>query len=62
METFTDLGLTDTAKVLRAETGEDTVRATEAEAEREAQLRSRLLNSAGGPDLDDQSIMTGAWT
>jgi hypothetical protein len=33
-----------------------------AEAERRAQRRSRLINSAGGPDLADETVMSGVWT
>ena len=32
-----------------------------AEAERRAQRRARLINSAGGPDLGDETVMSGAW-
>ena len=31
------------------------------DAERRAERRARLLNSAGGPDLGDETIMAGAW-
>jgi Arc/MetJ family transcription regulator len=53
------------AKVLGTTTKKDTVHAAlaaaVAEAERKAQRRERLLNSAGGPDLGDETIMAGAW-
>jgi Arc/MetJ family transcription regulator len=54
------------AKVLGTTTKKDTVHAAlaaaVAEAERKAQRRARLLNSAGGPDLADDTIMSGAWS
>lgn len=69
MKTVIDLDpeLTEAAaKVLGTTTKKDTIHAAlaaaVAEAERRAQRRSRLLNSAGGPDLADESIMTGAWS
>ena len=53
------------AKVLGTTTKKDTVHAAlaaaVAEAERKAQRRARLLNSAGGPDLADETVMSGAW-
>jgi Arc/MetJ family transcription regulator len=53
------------AKVLGTTTKKDTVHAAlaaaVAEAERKARRRERLLNSAGGPDLGDGTIMAGAW-
>jgi Arc/MetJ family transcription regulator len=53
------------AKVLGTTTKKDTVHAALAaavtEAERKAQRRARLLNSAGGPDLADETVMSGAW-
>lgn len=53
------------AKVLGTTTKKDTVHAALAaavtEAERTAQRRARLLNSAGGPDLADENVMSGAW-
>ena len=54
------------AKVLGTSTKKDTVHAALAaavtEAERRAERRARLINSAGGPDLADESTMSGAWT
>jgi Arc/MetJ family transcription regulator len=54
------------AKVLGTTTKKDTVHAAlaaaVAAAERKAQRRARLLNSAGGPDLGDDTVMSGAWT
>lgn len=54
------------AKVLGTTTKKDTVHAALAAAVAEAERRSRrhaqLLNSAGGPDLADETIMSGAWT
>jgi hypothetical protein len=32
-----------------------------AEAERRAQRRARLIHSAGGPDLGNETVMSGAW-
>lgn len=68
MKTVIDLDpeLTDAAaKVLGTTTKKDTVHAALAaavsEAERKAQRRARLLNSAGGPDLSDDTVMSGAW-
>jgi Arc/MetJ family transcription regulator len=69
MKTVIDLDpdLTEAAaKVLGTTTKKDTVhaalRAAVAEAERRAQRRARLINSAGGPDLGDENVMAGAWT
>ena len=54
------------AKVLGTTTKKDTVHAALAaaiaEAERKAHRRERLVNSAGGPDLGDDAIMSGAWS
>jgi len=54
------------AKVLGTRTKKDTVHAAlaaaVAEAERRAKRRERLVNSAGGPDLADETVMSGAWT
>jgi Arc/MetJ family transcription regulator len=54
------------AKVLGTKTKKETVHAAlaaaVAEAERKEQRRARLLNSAGGPDLADEAVMSGAWT
>ena len=54
------------AKVLGTKTKKETVHAAlaaaVAEAERKEQRRARLLNSAGGPDLADDAVMSGAWT
>ena len=68
MKTVIDLDpeLTEAAaKVLGTTTKKDTVHAAlaaaVAEAERKAQRRRRLLNSAGGLDLGDDSVMAGAW-
>lgn len=68
MKTVIDLDpeLTEAAaKVLGTTTKKDTVHAAlaaaVAEAERKAQRRARLLNSAGGPDLGDDTVMVGAW-
>jgi Arc/MetJ family transcription regulator len=68
MKTVIDLDpeLTDAAaKVLGTTTKKDTVHAAlaaaVAEAKRKAQRRARLLNSAGGPDLSDEGVMSGAW-
>jgi Arc/MetJ family transcription regulator len=53
------------ATVLGTTTKKDTVHAAlaavVAEAEGKAQRRARLLNSAGGPDLADETVMSGAW-
>ena len=53
------------AKVLGTTTKKDTVHAALAAAvaewERREQRRNRLLNSAGGPDLADDAVMSGAW-
>lgn len=53
------------AKVLGTKTKKDTVHAALAaavtEADRLAERRRRLLNSAGGPDLGDDEVMAGAW-
>jgi Arc/MetJ family transcription regulator len=69
MKTVIDLDpeLTEAAaKVLGTTTKKDTVHAAltaaVAEAERRAQRRARLINSAGGPDLGDKTVMSGAWT
>lgn len=68
MKTVIDLDpdLTEAAaKALGTKTKKDTVHAAlEAavrEAERKAQRRRRLINSAGGPDLADDDVMAGAW-
>ncbi|GIH05033.1 hypothetical protein Rhe02_31000 [Rhizocola hellebori] len=68
MKTVIDLDpeLTDAAaKVLGTHTKKDTVhaalRAAIAEAERKEERRRRLINSAGGPDLGDEKVMSGAW-
>jgi Arc/MetJ family transcription regulator len=68
MKTVIDLDpeLTEAAaKVLGTKSKKDTVHAalaaTIAEAERKAERRKRLLNSAGGPDLADDQVMAGAW-
>lgn len=68
MKTVIDLDpeLTEAAaKVLGTTTKKDTVHAAlEAavhEAQRKAERRRRLLNSAGGPDLADEDVMAGAW-
>ncbi|MGE5830734.1 MAG: type II toxin-antitoxin system VapB family antitoxin [Micromonosporaceae bacterium] len=69
MKTVIDLDpeLTEAAaKVLGTTTKKDTVHAAlaaaVADAERRAQRRARLLNSAGGPDLADETVMSGAWS
>lgn len=69
MKTVIDLNpeLTEAAaKVLGTSTKKDTVHAAlaavVAEAERKTQRRARLLNSAGGPDLADDTVMSGAWS
>ena len=53
------------AKVLGTKTKKDTIHAALAaaiaEAERRAERRRRLANSAGGPDLGDDAVMAGAW-
>ena len=68
MKTVIDLDpvLTEAAaKVLGTKTKKDTIHAALAaaiaEAERKAERRARLLNSAGGPDLGDETVMSGAW-
>ncbi|WP_117215183.1 type II toxin-antitoxin system VapB family antitoxin [Allorhizocola rhizosphaerae] len=68
MKTVIDLDteLTEAAaKVLGTTTKKDTIhaalRAAITEAERKAERRKRLINSAGGPDLADESVMAGAW-
>jgi Arc/MetJ family transcription regulator len=68
MKTVIDLDpeLTEAAaRVLGTTTKKDTVhaalRAAVAEAERRAQRRARLINRAGGPDLGDEAVMSGAW-
>lgn len=68
MKTVIDLDpeLTEAAaKVLGTTTKKDTVhaalRAAVAEAERRGQRRARLISSAGGPDLGDEAVMSGAW-
>jgi Arc/MetJ family transcription regulator len=68
MKTVIDLdpALTEAAaKVLGTRTKKDTIHAALAaaiaEAERRADRRARLRNSAGGPDLADESVMSGAW-
>jgi Arc/MetJ family transcription regulator len=68
MKTVIDLdpALTEAAaKVLGTKTKKDTIHAAlaaaVAEAERKAERRARLLNSAGGPDLGDATVMSGAW-
>jgi Arc/MetJ family transcription regulator len=68
MKTVIDLDpvLTEAAaKVLGTKTKKDTIHAALAaaiaEAERKAMRRARLLNSAGGPDLGDETVMSGAW-
>jgi Arc/MetJ family transcription regulator len=68
MKTVIDLDpeLTEAAaKVLGTTTVKDTIHAALAaavtEAERQAERRRRLLNSAGGPDLANDEIMAGAW-
>jgi Arc/MetJ family transcription regulator len=68
MKTVIDLDpeLTEAAaKVLGTTTKKDTVHAAlsaaVAEWERREQRRKRLLNSAGGPDLANETVMSGAW-
>lgn len=68
MKTVIDLDpvLTEAAaKVLGTTTKKDTIHAAlaaaVAEAERKAERSARLLNSAGGPDLGDETVMSGAW-
>ena len=68
MKTVIDLDpdLTEAAaKVLGTSTKKDTVHAAlaaaVAAAERQAKRRAQLLNSAGGRDLGDESVMSGAW-
>ncbi len=68
MKTVIDLDpeLTESAaKVLGTKTKKDTVHAAlaaaVASAERKAQRQARLINSAGGPDLGDSGVMSGAW-
>jgi Arc/MetJ family transcription regulator len=69
MKTVIDLDteLTEAAaKVLGTTTKKDTIHAAlaaaVAEAERKAERRARLLNSAGGPDLADNAVMSHAWS
>jgi Arc/MetJ family transcription regulator len=69
MKTVIDLDpeLTEAAaRVLGTTTKKDTIHAALAaaiaEAERKARRRDRLVNSAGGPDLGDDTIMSGAWS
>lgn len=69
MKTVIDLDpeLTEAAaKVLGTTTKKDTVHAAlaaaVAEAQRREQRRARLVNSAGGADLGDATVMSGAWT
>jgi Arc/MetJ family transcription regulator len=54
------------AKVLGTTTKKDTIhaalRAAMDAAARRAERRQRLINSAGGPDLGDESVMAGAWS
>jgi Arc/MetJ family transcription regulator len=68
MKTVIDLDqeLTEAAaKVLGTTTKKDTVHAALAaaiaEADRKEQRRARLINSAGGADLSDDTVMSGAW-
>ena len=68
MKTVIDLDpvLTEAAaKVLGTTTKKDTVHAAlaaaVAEAERRARRSAQLLNSAGGSDLADGAVMSGAW-
>ncbi len=68
MKTVIDLDpeLTDkAAQVLGTKTKKDTVhaalQAAVTEAERRAERRRRLANSAGGPDLADDDVMAGSW-
>jgi Arc/MetJ family transcription regulator len=68
MKTVIDLDpeLTEAAaRVLGTKTKKDTVHAALAaaiaEAERKAERRRRLVNSAGGPDLGEDNVMAGAW-
>ena len=68
MKTVIDLDpdLTEAAaKVLGTKTKKDTVHAAlaaaVAEAERRADRRQRLINSAGGPDLANPDVMAGSW-
>jgi Arc/MetJ family transcription regulator len=53
------------AKALGTKTTTDTVHAAleavVAEAERRAERRRRLLNSAGGPDPGNHRVMARAW-
>jgi len=69
MKTVIDLDpdLTEAAaKVLGTTTKKDTVHAAlaaaVAEAERKEVRRARLVNGAGGPDLADETVMSGVWT
>ncbi len=69
MKTVIDLDteLTEAAaKVLGTTTKKDTIHAALAaavtEAERKAERRARLLNSAGGPDLSEDTVMSRAWS
>lgn len=68
MKTVIDLDtdLTEAAaKVLGTSTKKDTIHAAlaaaVAAAEQQAKRRAQLLNSAGGTDLGDDSVMVGAW-
>jgi Arc/MetJ family transcription regulator len=68
MKTVIDLDpeLTEAAaKVLGTTTKKDTGHAALAaavtEAERRAQRRARLINSAGGAEVGDETVMSGAW-
>jgi Arc/MetJ family transcription regulator len=68
MKTVVDLDIELTqaaAAVLGTTTNQDTIHAAlasvVAEAERRAQRHLRLVNSAGGPDLDDPRLMARAW-
>ncbi len=61
-----DVELADAAaEVLGTTTKKDTVHAAlaavVAEAHRRVEHRARLVNSAGGPDLGDATVMSGAW-
>ncbi|WP_306363445.1 type II toxin-antitoxin system VapB family antitoxin [Nocardia sp. CC227C] len=53
------------AAVLGTKTKKDTIHGALAAvieaAEQKAERRRRLLNSAGGPDLGDASVMASAW-
>lgn len=68
MKTVIDLDteLTErAAAVLGTKTKKETIHVALAAAieaaERKAERRARLLNSAGGPDLGDENVMSGAW-